>query len=229
MKSSLTYILLISLAILAMLVVVFTEGEPINISKKESTLEIKRFDPDNPPPDVSKTFHGVTKWKFECPCEVKYSLLEQFDDKGGCFVRVKVTGIKAYLSLPIVMWMPDNPPDGLKAHEDGHVLICQRVYEDADQIAVEIANSMIGKTYSGTGATIEDASKFASGIAVVDFSNEFESQVARKAQNISEIYDYLARFTDKKQKSLVEEAFKTYERGKPRSISHEMRPGDARS
>ena len=219
MKSSVTYILLITLAIAGMLFVVLSEGEPVSVSKAESTLETKRFDPDNPPPDVSKTFHGVTKWKFECPCEVKYKTLEKVDDNGGCFVRVKVTGMKANLALPIVMWMPDSPPEGLKEHEDGHVQICQRVYAEADKIAEEIAATMIGKEYSGTGATVEDATKFASGIAVVDFSNEFESRVAKKAQNISEIYDYLARFTDSKQSTLVEEAFKTYERGKPRSIS----------
>lgn len=77
---------------------------------------------------------------------------------------------------------------------------------------------MIGKEYSGTGSSIVEASKFASGIAVVDYSNEFEAEVAKKCQDISEIYDYLASYTSTDKAKLVDEAFSVYERGKPRQI-----------
>lgn len=116
------------------------------------------------------------------------------------------------------MWMPDNPPEGLRQHEDGHAEICRRVYADAEESAKKIAQSMIGKEYSGTGSSIVEASKFASGIAVVDYSNEFEAEVAKKCQDISEIYDYLASYTSTDKAKLVDEAFSVYERGKPRQI-----------
>ena len=140
------------------------------------------------------------------------------EDSGGSFVRVKITNLKADLALPIVMWMPDNPPKGLKAHEDGHVLICRRVYEEADNTAREIAGELVGKVYSGDGRNLDDACKFASGVAAVAFSNEFEDKVAKKAQKVSEIYDYLAQFRKYEQDRLVDEAFKLYEKGKPRLV-----------
>lgn len=218
MKAEIGLISLITLAIIGMTYTVVSEPEAVSVIKAESKLEVKRFDPDNPPPAVSKTFHGVTKWKFECTCEVRYKVLEQFDDPGGCFVRIRVTGIDVGLALPITMWMPDDPPEGLRQHEDGHAEICRRVYADAEKSARKIAESMIGKEYSGTGATIVDASKFASGIAVVDYANEFEAEVAKKCQDISEIYDYLASYTSTDKAKLVDEAFSVYERGKPRQV-----------
>lgn len=217
-KSDFWMILIITVILIWMNYVVIAGGKPVEVSKAISTLEIKRFDPNNPPDDVSQTFHGVTKWQFECPCRVSYKTLEKVDDSGGSFVRVKITNVKANLALPIVMWMPDNPPRGLKAHEDGHVLICQRVYEDADNTARAIAGNLIGNEYSGNGRNLDDACKFASGIAAVTFSNEFEEKVAGKAQKISEIYDYLAQFRKYEQDRLVDEAFKLYERGKPRLV-----------
>ena len=67
-KSDFWMILIISAILVWMNYVVIAGGKPVEVSKAVSTLEIKRFDPNNPPPDVSETFHGVTKWQYKCPC-----------------------------------------------------------------------------------------------------------------------------------------------------------------
>lgn len=206
-----------------MVYTVVSGGKQVDIQKAESTLVVKRFDPNNPPPDVSPTFHGVTKWKFECPCQVKFKVIEKMNEGGGSFVRVKITSVKANLSLPITMWMPDTPPKGLKVHEDGHVRICKKVYEDAEVTAEKIAKGIVGKEYSGNGENMKRACQLASGIAAVDFSNAYEVQVAKKAQVISEIYDYLCQFNKDPDEVLVDKAFTYYEHGKPRPVTEGKR------
>lgn len=217
-KNSIWLITGCTVALCFMIAVVVLGEKPVVITKTEPNLTMKRFDPDKPPPDVSPTFHGVTKWKFECPCKVRYKVLEQFNDGNGSFVRIEIEGINADLALPMTMWMPDKPPEGLKAHEDGHVLICEKVYSEADKDASDIASVLIRKRFSGNGKNFEDACKFASGIAVVEFTREYEQRVAKKAQNVSEIYDYLTQLRKYQQKELVDQAFKVYEAGKPRSV-----------
>ena len=223
LKNELWLVIFSSVAIIFMIYTVIFGEKQVVINKAESVLVVKRFDPKNPPKDVSPTFHGVTKWEFECPCKVKFDVVEKVNEGGGSFVRIKVRSLKADLSLPMTMWMPDNPPKGLKAHENGHVRICKTVYEDADLVAKEIAQSIIGKEYSGNGKDMEAACTFASGIAAIDFSNAFEVKVAKKAQVISEIYDYICQFNKGEAEEFVEKAFKYYESGKPRPVTEGKR------
>ena len=57
----------------------------------------------------------------------------------------------------------------------------------------------------------------------IDFSNAFEVKVAKKAQIISEIYDYICQFNKGEAEEFVEKAFKYYESGKPRPVTEGKR------
>lgn len=218
MKRETWLVLLVTMAVIAMSVVLVLDRNSVEIGFLEPTVEHRTFHGHERPPEVDSSSAGLTKWEFKCPAEIDYSVVDKIDDKGGSFARVKVTGVRVKLELPITVWLPENPSESLKMHEDGHVEICRRVYSEAKGKARSMAQDIIGKVYSGTGANLESACSLAINIPMVEFSGRYETEVARKAQDISEIYDYLNKYTDIADSELVEKAFATYEQGKPREI-----------
>ncbi len=217
MKKELWFVLFGSVGIL-LAIISMLQVEPISISTKPADVKVRYFDPKNPPEQVGTEFNGVTRWNFVCPSQLNYEIVEEVSDPGGSFVRIKVTAIKVNLSLDITEWLPENPSRDLQEHESGHATICLRVYDQAKSEAHLGASQIIGKTYSGSSRDKDSACKAAGDIAIGQFTSYYEEAIARKAQNISEIYDGLNR-KDYSHEKLLDRAFKLYEEGKPRLIS----------
>ena len=214
--------LAVSLGLLAVLLIMMS-GSPVTVSKSKPIVEIKNFDPKNPPADVGEENDGITHWKFLCPTEVNYQLVEEVSDDTGSFVRIKVIGVNVKLALRITEWLPNEADSSLKDHEGGHAEICKRIYEEADGGAQELAKMIVGKTFAGNGANSKEACKAAGSAAISEFSSMYEESIAMKAQQISEIYDMLARHRKVNVDKLIETSFELYEKGRPRTISR-VRP-----
>ncbi|MGD9681313.1 MAG: hypothetical protein AB7W16_09020 [Candidatus Obscuribacterales bacterium] len=223
MKSETWLILVVTVAIMAMIGILLTGSSSVQIGTTAPAIETRTLKANERPPELDRSSEGLTKWEFKCPTEVDYEVVEDVDDQGGSFVRVKVTGVRVKLSLPITVYLPENPSEELKVHEAGHVEICKRVYADGEAKAEEIARSLVGKVYSGTGADKTTACMLAVNLPLIEFSGLYDSAIARKAQDLSEIYDYLDKYTDIPEKDLVEKAFATYEEGHPRQLGEATR------
>lgn len=223
MKSETWLILVVTSAILVMILSMFMERGSVTIGASAPSVENRKLKANERPPEADSSSEGLTKWEFKCPTEVDYQVVENVEDQGGSFVRVKVTGVRVNLSLPITVYLPESPSEELRVHEAGHVEICKRVYADAQSRAEEIARSLVGKVYSGTGADKTTACALAVNLPLIEFSGLYDSAIARKAQDLSEIYDYLDKYTDIPEKDLVEKAFATYEEGHPRQLGETTR------
>lgn len=218
MKSETWLILVVTSAIVVMIYFMLTDRGSVIIGASAPSVENRVLKANERPPEADSSSEGLTRWEFKCPTEIDYTVIEEVDDQGGSFVRLKVTGMRVNLSLPITVFLPENPSDELREHEAGHVEICRRVYAGGQAKAEELARTLVGKVYSGTGADRKSACALAVNLPLVEFSSLYETAVARKAQDVSEIYDYLDKYTDIPESDLVEKAFSTYEEGKPRQV-----------
>ncbi|MBX9692774.1 MAG: hypothetical protein K2Z81_10345 [Cyanobacteria bacterium] len=220
MKRELWLILFGSVGVLCALVVML-QGEPISISSQPADVKLTYFDPNHPPKAVGQDCRGITHWSFICPSQLSYQIVDEVSDPNGSFVRIKITGIKVDLALNIMKWLPEKASVDLEKHESGHADICLRVYEEAKSEARLGAKQIIGKVYSGNSTDTEAACQAAGDIAIKEFTEFYEEAIANKAQGISEIYDILSK-KKHAQETLLDEAFKIYEEGKPRLISRSI-------
>ncbi|MCA9804277.1 MAG: hypothetical protein KC777_20045 [Cyanobacteria bacterium HKST-UBA02] len=185
MKSETWLILIVTVSIVAMIGILLTGRSSVQVGTVPPAIETRTLKANERPPELDSSSEGLTKWEFKCPAEVDYQLVDDVDDQGGSFVRIKVTGVRVNLSLPITVYLPENPSEELKMHEAGHVEICKRVYADGEARAEEVARSLVGKVYSGTGADKTTACTLAVNLPLIEFSGLYDSAIAKKAQDLS--------------------------------------------
>lgn len=136
----------------------------VEMTRQAATVETKIFDPKrppNPPPPIKPPEVGCCVWDFDCAVEMGYTSAETIP---GAPVDAKITNVQAKLGEAIVIWLPINATPALKAHEQGHQVIAQRVYEKSDKAIRELLDGYMGKTFQGRsdeeiGRMIQSASQ----------------------------------------------------------------------
>lgn len=171
--------------------------EGTQVSKQPAKLETKYYDPENPPnppPPIPPGLKAVTHFDFICSayCEVD-NLDEGVPDPagGGIKANVRVKNLCITLSLPITVWLPRKPSALLRSHEEGHVALTAKVYEAAEPIANIASESVVGKVFQGTAATVEEARKQAIINAIHAFCQPYHAMTKDVAKEMHTYYDAL--------------------------------------
>lgn len=181
--------------------------EPVSIEVKPLTVEKKLYAVGDAL-KASGAEEANTKWFFHC--QTGFDATERWlGDSTAPVVELTVVSARIGLSLPVIVYLPDNASTRLKEHEDGHVEICRRVYAKASPLAQDIAKNMIGKTFSGRGANKEEAKEAALRRAGEYFCGSYTKQTADVVDAVSARYDEI---TDHSRASVdsqlaVEQAF----------------------
>ena len=116
----------------------------VTIKHNPPKVKTRVFNPEKPPaemPRLNRDEAAVTESKFACGVQVEVQVSQQ----GNAKPVMKVTGVKADLTLEIVIWLPNNVTNKIRRHEDGHREISEHYYKDAEAIARKFASSYIGK------------------------------------------------------------------------------------
>lgn len=182
----------------------------MNFFKRSSAFKQESQEPDE---DAS------SQWNFECASEMDYSFLEKQKSGDNWLVRLKIDGVRVRLALPVKVSLPYSASTRLNAHEEGHVDICKRVYEKADNHAREAIHDIMQRSYAGEGATVDEATQRAVGVAARELADIYRRQTADVVNDVSEIYDFLQRKPGSVPGESVVEAFERYSAGKPRRVS----------
>lgn len=63
----------------------------------------------------------------------------------------EISGVSVKLSLPLRTWLPFGVKDKLRAHEEGHIKMCEEIYKHAGEAAQQCAREMMGKHIQSAG------------------------------------------------------------------------------
>jgi hypothetical protein len=143
------------------------------------------------PTSSLKVIDAHTHWFFHCQCQLSYDLERNSSDHGTEKVTLKITAVEVKLSLPITICLPPNPDARLITHENGHVRICTDIYDHADEIASRLSQQVVGKSFEGSGATLDAACRQAVEHALQTITSGYREETVTKAQRISNIFDEL--------------------------------------
>jgi hypothetical protein len=106
-------------------------------------------------------------------------------------VTAKLRRVDVTLTLEDTIFLPKHSTEKLKAHEDGHRRINERVYQRAEDAARAAARDVLSKTWQGEGSDEDAAGKDATDKAVKELCEQYLNATAEKALRIGRKYDEL--------------------------------------
>jgi hypothetical protein len=133
--------------------------------------------------------YAYTKWFFQFYPQLSYDITENKKERDTFSVQVKITAVKAKISLPIYVYLSPLADKRTVAHEFGHVEIAQNAYNFAEKEARRCALSVVGKTYAGEGRDLETATGVACGHAIVELSHCYQAATVDQVNLVSKCYD----------------------------------------
>lgn len=168
-----------------------TSQAAVTVERAAIKVEHRTFDPAHPPkqmPSLGPHESAVTESYFNCTTASEYRTSTGGNDRR---THVKITSIQVDLELRVTIWLPLNAPQKLKAHEEGHRQIAQRIYErDAQQTAKVAADAI-----DGLELNLKDDDPAAVKAAITEktgtIATAFLKATAERAQRIGERYDQL--------------------------------------
>jgi hypothetical protein len=216
-----------SLPILALLCLLLQDppagSEPqVVVDRQPPTVERVLFDPKNLPGDMPKLHPGeaaLCQMNFNCQVQLKYEVVEQGASYGGAgragraSVSARIRRIQMTLTLSNKIYLPRGANPKIRAHEEGHRIINERVYEDAEQVARAAALDVLTQTWRGSGDDAGAAGKAATDEAVKKLCDAYLAGTADKAHRVGQIYDELTdhgRNTRLTEADAIRQAFARY-------------------
>ena len=106
-------------------------------------------------------------------------------------MTAQIRQVQVTLTLEDTIFLPKHGTEKLKAHEDGHRRINERVYQNAEDAARNAAREVMAKRWEGAGYGEDAAGKAATDKAVKELCDEYLTATAEKALGIGKIYDEL--------------------------------------
>jgi hypothetical protein len=134
----------------------WAQATGVTVKKAAPTVAQRRFDPKHPPRDIPVFVPGeggLVHYEFTTDIAVAGDT----DTLGPGSVNVIIDTADINLSVPITMWLENNPPQRIVEHENGHVAIVEYYYANIDVYARQAAQAIMGKTFSGTGKDKQSA------------------------------------------------------------------------
>lgn len=166
----------------------------VKIEPQPPDVERKTFDPARPPkdmPPLKGNEAALTSCLFDCSIGASYHIVDRKREGGRCISTIKVQDVTIKLQLKIVIWLPEGASAKLKAHEEGHRQIDERVYEGAEGVARTIAEGFAAKVLTSEGPDCAAAETAATEAAQNKFCQSYLDQTARSASEVGDAYDRL--------------------------------------
>lgn len=164
----------------------------VKVEKAPAVIERKTFDPDRPPTNMPPLKDGelaVTASSFECSAQVTYTPRRREMGNGNCRMTYHIDGLVVKIALHVTVWLPENAPDKLKAHEEGHREISERFYANAEKAAKLAGEKLDGRNIEATAPDCEKAASEKLAVANRGVAESFLKQVSAPSTRVQNIYD----------------------------------------
>ncbi|HWP40247.1 MAG TPA: hypothetical protein VNL70_04930 [Tepidisphaeraceae bacterium] len=167
----------------------------VTIDRTEPIVERRSFDPQNPPqemPRLDPKEAAVTQSFFGVETRVGGTVVQQTKlPDGQCRASIKVDQVHMTLRLRITIWLPSDAVPKLINHEEGHRRISEHFYQDAERIAREQAQALIGTIVVGSGRDCQTAGDNALKQAAQELGGRYLGKTDVPAGKAQELYDQL--------------------------------------
>lgn len=166
---------------------------PVKVDRKPATVERRFFNPWNPfeaHPQLEKGQQALTEFSYDLSVGIDdIDVVDREERRGRWFVHIRPKNLHATLELPITIWIPQGAPKKCVAHEEGHKVIVERVYEFAGDIISHYATKSFNDICAGEGASFELAIKDAHKRIVSDLNKNYRGTVFDYSLMITREYD----------------------------------------
>jgi len=161
------------------------------VTKNQPISETSTLGPDTPKSirRLMGSHSAYTSCAYDLRWSAASSLQSQKPSGDDVEATIVITTMNSTLSLKTTMYLPEEASRRICDHEDGHRLIGERVYETADDHAKRLAQSKIGKAFSGKGSTLDLAQEAALNSAGNELIAEYLAAVRDEGQLVHGIYD----------------------------------------
>ncbi|MGA2583947.1 MAG: hypothetical protein ABSG31_11765 [Tepidisphaeraceae bacterium] len=156
----------------------------------ESTTRF--YDPLAPDPLMPATLPdeaGVTVSDFECVATLNGAIVDEVRKENSTVAVVRVESADIKLRLTVGEWISKSAGIKIVHHEDGHRMIAEHFYSDADVVASAIARQTIGRNVYGSGDTAKEAANDALNIAANHLVNDYMEEVRDRSDEVQQAYD----------------------------------------
>lgn len=134
-----------------------------------------------------------THWRFSCIPKFQFEIVDKKVEPKTASVVLKIKSVHIDLSAPVIIYLPKYAKPDVVAHEEGHVKIAREIYDDnAAAAAVRAGESVIGKEFKGTDATLDEACQLALNGAAQSIGRNFRMDTLYKLDRLSAFYDQFA-------------------------------------
>ncbi|MDZ4833159.1 MAG: hypothetical protein SGJ27_05095 [Candidatus Melainabacteria bacterium] len=169
----------------------------IKVDKQPPTVVRRTFNPWNPfepHPNLEKGQQALTEFSYGLSVGIDdIDVVDQEERHGRWFVHIRPKNVRATLTLPITIWIPQGAPKKCVAHEEGHKVIVERIYEFAGDIISHYAGKTHTDVSPGEGASLELAVKDAHRRSVSDLNKNYRGTVFDYSLMITKEYDRITR------------------------------------
>jgi hypothetical protein len=136
----------------------------VKVVKVKPKVEHREFDPNNKPKDMPPLVGNeaaVCGSEFGASAQLVYRPDPARRLAGGKYqAEILVDDVQIELTLSVTVWLPTGAGEKIKAHEEGHRRIAERMYaEVADKAARAAADSVNRRRFTAEGATASEAKK----------------------------------------------------------------------
>jgi len=134
----------------------------VKVTRKPVEVEHKTFDRNDPPKELGLEKEGaVTVSEFDLQIGLGIAPGEKIPQRNGkCQQSMVIQSVNLTLGLKITVWLPDNATDKLKAHEEGHLLMAEKVYAERADKAARAAGALIdGRRMTAEADNCDDVDK----------------------------------------------------------------------
>ena len=166
----------------------------VAVDKAPIAIERRSFDRRNPPanlPELDRNTPAITTYRFGCTATPRGKIVSRRRRGGEYRVACRIDSLTAQLDLNVTVWLPLRPRRRWEEHEEGHVVIVERVYDVADDIAREAAGRLVGRTVTGDGPTPAAAAEDALRRAAVRFTESYHESAHGWAGRVGDRYDLI--------------------------------------
>ncbi|CAN5310084.1 hypothetical protein BH10CYA1_BH10CYA1_60740 [soil metagenome] len=159
---------------------------------------------------------AYTYWTFMCRPNFELKPLPELS-KNGVWA-FEVTAVSMKLALPLRTWLPFGCKDKLRAHEAGHIKMCEEIYKNAETVARQCATEMMGRHIQVSGhnnAKSAEEGAFTEATRTLDAN--YRVKMDAVADGAGVIYDRITNhgMNEVPEEKAIKEAFEEYNKAPP--------------
>jgi hypothetical protein len=194
------------------------KADDVTIDIAPSTVEYQYYEPDAKPTKIASNMKGLTEpsWKFSCRLN-----WEHFDQPPKFKFTIRTAACN--VSMPILITLPKDAAEPLRAHEMGHLHINQYFYQKYAEAAIKkAAGAVIGTQLEINADSYDDAKNQVVQRTTQEISKNYRSVTSAPAQKANVLYDVITehgRKNDVNQEAAAAQAIKQTEESEQSSDS----------